>query len=99
MTLNMLVIIGSGKGILPDGDEPLLQPIFTYHQWSLVTLTLLFYMELFYINSIHTLFQMELFYMNSIHTLSFKIEHPKLQPYIPGNNALTIVTNLGHNDH
>ena len=36
--------------------------------------------------------------MNSIHTLSSKIEHSKLQPYIPGNNALTIVANLGHNN-
>ena len=84
MTLNMLVIIGSGNGILPDGDEPLLQQKFTYHQWGLSTLTLSFYMELSY--------------MNSIHTLSVRIEHSKLQPYIPGNNALTVVANLGHNN-
>ena len=39
MVLEILVNIGSGKGLLPDGTKPLPEPKLTCHQWSLVALT------------------------------------------------------------
>ena len=39
MELQNLVKIGWGNGLVPDGTKPLLEPMFTYHQWGSVALS------------------------------------------------------------
>ena len=34
MAIGISVNIGSGKGLLPDGTKPLLEPMLTNDQWS-----------------------------------------------------------------
>ena len=59
---------------MPDGTKPLLQAVLTYHQWSLVTITLGQFR-----NWIH---------QPSFTEISLKITHLKCHSYLPGANEL-----------
>ena len=37
MATQILVNIGSGNGLLPDGAKPLLEPMLTYHKYEPMT--------------------------------------------------------------
>ena len=39
MALEILVNIGSGNGLLPDGTKPLPEPMLTNDQWGIVAFT------------------------------------------------------------
>ena len=70
----ILVNIGSGNGLLPDGTKPLPEPMFTIRQWCFVE----FPWGQFCSNCPRYLFDR-----------SFKITNFTVQPYLPEANELS----------